>query len=76
MLIILTILQTTMMILCSLLLMELCQKSICASEQWRAEVRYVGANLKDDSPYILRRNLCRGPQVNWSFEGKLNAKNS
>lgn len=67
-------LTTGAMLVVSLLVFALSQRSLCQSAHWRASVAAVGEGLKTKRD--TRRALpgCRGGQVRWSFTGSLYAR--
>lgn len=67
-------LTTGAMLVVSLLVFALSQRSLCQSLNWRTSVSAVGEGLKTKSKNSRALPGCRGGQVHWSFTGSLYAQ--
>lgn len=66
-------LTTGAMLVVSLLVFALSQRSLCQSQNWRTSVAAVGEGLKTKGHTQRALLGCRGGQVQWSFTGSLYA---
>jgi hypothetical protein len=66
-----TLITSTLMLMASLSLVELFQRSKCTGQKMEAQIYRVGAALKNQVSFKAIPH-CRGAHLNWSFKGKLN----